>query len=322
MAKCAQCGREESMPYTCRYCGGTFCSDHRLPENHACPGLENWNDPKGVFDSGFDDSVRRPEGRGSILEQVPGIGGGPSITRRGGLLGYFRGNVAYTFLALMWMTFLLQWVTILVGGGAGPNSLHETLFVLHPAHLEYVWTWVTSIFAHSPVNFFHIVGNSIVLYFFGPVLERRIGSKAFAALFLVAGVVAGLAQTGIVAIQPLLFGGPAVTVYNSGGVLGASGAILAILGTLTVLNPNLTVYLYFLLPVPLWVITIGYAVLSVIGVFSTVNVLGGNVAHLAHLAGLAIGLVYGEYSRRHGAQGPNLLRFGAGPGPGGPRRRF
>ena len=27
------------MPYKCRYCGGVYCSDHRLPENHRCEGL-------------------------------------------------------------------------------------------------------------------------------------------------------------------------------------------------------------------------------------------------------------------------------------------
>ena len=27
------------MPYRCRYCGGRFCPDHRLPENHNCEGL-------------------------------------------------------------------------------------------------------------------------------------------------------------------------------------------------------------------------------------------------------------------------------------------
>src|SRR6056297_2401952 len=107
MATCDQCGRNESMPYTCRYCGGTFCPDHRLPENHACPGLKEWNDPKGVFDSGFDDSVRHPEGRsGGILKQVPGVGSADGITGRGGILGYFRGNASYTFLAAMWVWFV------------------------------------------------------------------------------------------------------------------------------------------------------------------------------------------------------------------------
>ncbi|MDV3244442.1 MAG: hypothetical protein LYZ66_04610 [Nitrososphaerales archaeon] len=34
--KCEFCGVEESLPFVCNYCGGAFCSDHRLPEAHAC----------------------------------------------------------------------------------------------------------------------------------------------------------------------------------------------------------------------------------------------------------------------------------------------
>ena len=40
MTKCQRCGRDvEGLPYTCRYCGGTFCVDCHLPEEHNCPGL-------------------------------------------------------------------------------------------------------------------------------------------------------------------------------------------------------------------------------------------------------------------------------------------
>jgi len=34
--KCEFCGIEESLPFVCNYCGGVFCSDHRLPEAHQC----------------------------------------------------------------------------------------------------------------------------------------------------------------------------------------------------------------------------------------------------------------------------------------------
>jgi uncharacterized protein YkwD len=37
MPKCDQCGREETLPFTCAYCGGNYCVEHRLPENHNCP---------------------------------------------------------------------------------------------------------------------------------------------------------------------------------------------------------------------------------------------------------------------------------------------
>ncbi|HKT21988.1 MAG TPA: AN1-type zinc finger domain-containing protein [Nitrososphaerales archaeon] len=36
--KCDFCGNDESLPFVCNYCGGAFCSDHRLPEAHQCKG--------------------------------------------------------------------------------------------------------------------------------------------------------------------------------------------------------------------------------------------------------------------------------------------
>ncbi|WP_299335309.1 AN1-type zinc finger domain-containing protein, partial [Haloplanus sp.] len=48
MATCDECGEHENLPYQCRRCGDTFCGEHRLPENHNCPGLNEWDDPSGV----------------------------------------------------------------------------------------------------------------------------------------------------------------------------------------------------------------------------------------------------------------------------------
>ncbi|MHB9288286.1 rhomboid family intramembrane serine protease [Halobacteriales archaeon Cl-PHB] len=313
MSTCDVCGKQENMPYQCRHCGGTFCSEHRLPEAHDCPGLDNWGDPDTVFDSGFDDSVEDSGSSGGVTGRV-----GSTLDRSvGGWLGYFRGNASYTFLGLIWITFFLQFIFVPVvfgvSGGQRAYNLWDALFVLSPLHVEYVWTWFTSIFAHG--GLYHIAGNSIVLYFFGPVLERQIGSKKFAALFIATGAIAGLSQI----LAGFALGTP------SAGVLGASGAIMGILGVLTVLAPNLKVYLYFILPIPLWVLTIGYAGLSLVGVFSVTTVMG-NVAHAAHLSGLVLGLVYGEYLKRQGLRGPRQLQFGTGGrrgggGPGGPGGR-
>jgi Zn-dependent protease len=38
--KCQKCGQEIFLPFQCPYCGGQFCAEHRLPENHACPKME------------------------------------------------------------------------------------------------------------------------------------------------------------------------------------------------------------------------------------------------------------------------------------------
>lgn len=290
------------MPYHCRHCGGTHCSEHRLPENHGCPGLDEWDDPGGVFDSGFDDSVAGQTSSRSTLDRL-GLSTGP-----GGPLAYFRGNVSYLFLAIMIVVFPIE----LVVQGISPD-LFQSLFVLTSEHWFYVWTWVTSVFSHG--SFFHLFGNGIVLFFFGPFLEQRIGSKRFAALFLVSGSLAGLTQIGFGFLAATFGFGNIVP-----GVLGASGAIMAILGVITVLNPDLRVYLYFILPVPIWVLTFGYAGLSVFGVLSQGNVLS-NVAHFAHLTGLVIGLAYGRRVKSE-LSVPRQLQVGSGRGPGGPGRRF
>jgi len=290
------------MPYQCRMCGGTFCAEHRLPENHDCPGLENWNDPDAVFDSGFDDSVQEEDGGGGVASAMPSVGG------FGGLAGYVRNNVTYVFLALMWFTFVAE--LLVLEFASTPWQTFDALFVLQSSHLARVWTWITSIFSHNPNGFFHIFVNSLVLYFFGPVVERRVGSKKFGALFLVAGVAAGLAQVGTAAAM----GGPA------SGVLGASGAIAAILGVLTILNPNLRIYLWFVIPMPLWVATALFAGYSIL-VGSVGGIGAGGVAQVAHLAGLAVGLAYGYYLKQQGERAPRQLRFGGGGGgPGGPGR--
>ena len=38
--KCQVCQQETNLPFHCPYCGGQFCSAHRLPENHACPRID------------------------------------------------------------------------------------------------------------------------------------------------------------------------------------------------------------------------------------------------------------------------------------------
>jgi Zn-dependent protease len=38
--QCQKCGQERFLPFQCPYCGGRFCSAHRLPENHACTKID------------------------------------------------------------------------------------------------------------------------------------------------------------------------------------------------------------------------------------------------------------------------------------------
>jgi hypothetical protein len=38
MTACEACGKDVLMPFECNFCGGYFCDEHRLPENHDCKG--------------------------------------------------------------------------------------------------------------------------------------------------------------------------------------------------------------------------------------------------------------------------------------------
>lgn len=303
MAKCDECGAHENMPYNCRHCGGTFCGEHRLPESHGCPGLQQWDDPGGVFDSGFDDSVS-DSGRGSaasILQRV-GVDSGP-----GGPLGYFRNNVSFLFLGVIVVVFGVQFILAPLLGIPYGSRTWQNIFTVNTVNPEYAWTWVISVFSHgSPM---HLLFNAIVLYFFGPLVERQIGSKKFTALFLASGVIAGLAQVavGLVTGEQVF-------------VLGASGALMAIMGVLAMTSPNLKVLLFFFIPMSIRTLTILFAAFSVFAFVSDGGVLDG-VAHFAHLTGLVIGLWYGNRVKHRVGGGPRRLnlgpRRGGGPGRGG-----
>jgi Zn-dependent protease len=44
--KCQKCGQEIFLPFRCQYCGGYFCPDHRLPENHDCSQMDEAREVK------------------------------------------------------------------------------------------------------------------------------------------------------------------------------------------------------------------------------------------------------------------------------------
>ncbi len=303
MATCDVCGRESDLPYQCNHCGGVHCADHRLPEKHNCLDMSQWNDPGGVFDSGFDDSVRDGGRSGSRLQ-------GLFDTGPGGVLGYFRGNMTFVFLAVMFLMFGLQFMVAPLLGIPIYSPQWMSLFALSPENPLYVWTWFTSIFAHG--GFTHLLVNAIVIYFFGQLVEDYAGSRDYSIFFIVSGVVAGFAQIG----ASSAFG-------DAIPVLGASGAGLAIMGAITVLNPNLRVLLFFFIPMRVWILTVLYAVFTLFAVGLDPGL--GGIGHVAHLVGLVIGLGYGKHLQSKGVSAPNQIQFGGPGGPGGPgggRRRF
>ncbi len=57
MTTCSLCGHDD-LSFTCPYCNGVFCGEHRLPESHGCPGIQKVREAaqRRVTDSlGFDE---------------------------------------------------------------------------------------------------------------------------------------------------------------------------------------------------------------------------------------------------------------------------
>jgi membrane associated rhomboid family serine protease len=148
----------------------------------------------------------------------------------------------------------------------------------------------------------------LFLWVFGDNVEHRVGPGVFLVFYLVAGVIASLAQ---------IFVDPDSTIPT----LGASGAISGVLGAYLVLFPRnrVTVFLFrAIVPVPA-IVAIGmWAVLQFINGFGSIMVSDettGGVAYMAHiggfLAGLAAGLLFrGIYPRRPPARGLPVSPWG------------
>ncbi len=145
--------------------------------------------------------------------------------------------------------------------------------------LEMPWSFITSIFLHA--DFEHLLFNMIALFFFGLSLENIVGRKLFAIIFILSGIIGNVGY---------LIADPSSSIPG----IGASGAIYGIVGTLVVLTPFRRVFLYGLLPIPLILLVILWAIIDFAGLFSP-----STIAHSAHLAGLIVGILFGVYLRRY-----------------------
>jgi len=146
------------------------------------------------------------------------------------------------------------------------------------------WRLVTHMFMHA--SFSHIFFNMYALMLFGPLIEKRIGRKRFIWFYLIAGIIAGLAFIGFDHLKYFLGWD---NVYGS--AVGASGAIMGVIGLVIMLLPQMKVLFFFVIPMSMRTAGFIFAAIDIIGMFN----LNSSVANIAHLAGLACGLLYGSY---------------------------
>jgi membrane associated rhomboid family serine protease len=148
-----------------------------------------------------------------------------------------------------------------------------------------IWlTLLTSMFMHG--GWLHLFGNMLFLWIFGDNVEHRIGHVAYVVFYVVAGVIASLAQI-------------LINTDSFIPTLGASGAISGVLGAYLVMFPanRVTVlFLRFPMQVPaivaigLWAV---FQFISGVGAIAVTDETAGGVAYMAHIGGFVAGVVGG-----------------------------
>lgn len=161
---------------------------------------------------------------------------------------------------------------------AAPNSrfylaLNPILFINN----KFYWQIVTYMFSHA--SFPHILFNMLALFFFGIQVERKMGSSEFLLFYFVTGVGAGT-------FSLLVYW---FTGANQVLLLGASGAVYAVLLAFATFFPDARIYIMGIFPVKATHLVIGY---TAIEIFSQVFSFRSGVAHLTHLAGFGFAFFY------------------------------
>jgi len=138
------------------------------------------------------------------------------------------------------------------------------------------WGPVTSAFLHG--DFWHIAGNMLALFVFGPPVEDRLGRLGFTLFYLAGAVGSGLLHAAV----------------SDHPAIGASGAIAAVTGAFLVFFPNCKIKIIWLLIIiqilmapAWWLIGLWIA----IDLFSQTFQVQNGTANAAHLGGYAIGIV-------------------------------
>lgn len=180
-------------------------------------------------------------------------------------------------------------VAVFILTGSGRNLNAQYLFGLQPILFlrgHYYWQLFTYMFMHG--SWSHLVSNMIGLLFFGVYVEKQVGSKEFWLFYVLCGILCGAASLAIYAV-----GG-----YWQIVLVGASGAVYAVLLLFAVIFPRSTVFILGLVPVPAPLLIALYAGIAV---FDQVFGMNQGVAHLTHLSGFAAAWLF------------CLVRYGVNP---------
>ena len=134
------------------------------------------------------------------------------------------------------------------------------------------WTIITYMFLHA--GMMHLVFNMMGLFFFGPRVEERLGSRRFVNLYFLSGI-----------------SGALVSFVTSPGaaVLGASAAVFGVMLAFAWFWPDMPIHIWGIIPIPARMLVI---ITTVLSLWSGLGGVRSNVAHFAHLGGYAGAFLY------------------------------
>ena len=158
-----------------------------------------------------------------------------------------------------------------------PEALQAALgFQLRDLSVGAYWTIATYMFVH--VGLWHLLGNMLVLFVFGPRVEHAWSSGEFTRFYLWCGLGGWFFH--------LLFA-------RNSLLVGASAAVLGVMVAYASRWPDDEVSLYFTIPVKVKWLVLGYIAYDALaGLWGTAPGTTPGVAHLAHLGGVAAGWLY------------------------------
>ena len=153
-----------------------------------------------------------------------------------------------------------------------PDVWVDQWLAFRPDHvLTRPWGALTYMFVHGDIM--HLVMNMLVLFFFGPPLENRWGSREFLQYYLICGL-GGLLLSFLLAPS---------------GLIGASAACYGVMLAFAMSWPDAPIYVWGIFPIKAKYLVGFFFLISLTSAFGS---RGGPVAHMAHLGGFITGLIY------------------------------
>jgi membrane associated rhomboid family serine protease len=214
---------------------------------------------------------------------------GPSYGGGRGLGGSLRFLLPRTRLAMVLI--IVNVVIFLAQAFTGPVAMASPLvkwgWLTFADGMAFTqpWRWVTYQYLHGGGG--HLFWNMLGVYFFVPVLEQMWGWKKTLIFYTSGGIVAGVTY----GLMMLMFFGT----MGVGGLVGASGSLLAVIGAIAVIAPEMQVLAMLVIPITMRVLAILYAVLYMLTVIGD-----RSLSDAAHLGGLAFGAALVFVGRRTG----------------------